>query len=66
MNKKTNKQSEVTVIKKQGGKVITTFKTRYVDMATGLVYTTWTEIASIDRKQTFKQLSKLSYFKQKV
>lgn len=50
-NKKTNKQeSEVTVIKKQDGKVITTFKTRYVDMATGLVYTTWTEIASIDRK----------------
>ena len=52
MNKKTNKQrqSETTVIKKQDGKVITTIKTRYVDMATGLVYTSWLEIASIDRK----------------
>jgi hypothetical protein len=52
MNKKTNKQrqSETTVIKKQDDKVITTIKTRYVDMATGLVYTSWLEIASIDRK----------------
>lgn len=59
---------ETAIIKKQNGQVIKTKATRvlYIDMATGLVYTKSIEIASIDRKQTFKQLSKLSYFKQKV